>query len=443
MGTNTSSAQRRSPVQTEDTRRGEPGYTWSAAAGQEQKDETMSFTVPKNVPSFNNSQRELEDSYWGSSGADHGRHHVTSTGPAHRIGAFFEKQELPMYKDKPYNYSYSNRRRRWWRRKRFALGPLLIFVGILYWYGVVSGSETAAIERRISDRWTFFGWRGRDRGPQVDWNERREKVKEVFTLSWDAYEQYAWGTFGAATFSWRETLTKRLGCDEFSPIGKSGRQMAPGGLGWIIVDSLDTLMIMNLTSRLQSARGWVSTNLTYEKDHEVNTFETTIRMLGGLLSAHYLSTAYPEMAPLEDDSGSVARGDLYIEKATDLANRLLGAFESESGVPYASVNLKSGQGVPSHVDDGASSTAEAASLQLELKYLAHLTGEANYWEKAEKVIKVIDDNGAQDGLVPIFVYANSGTFRGANIRLGSRGDSYYGQSNVAISPGPDPERVLH
>lgn len=64
-------------------------------------------------------------------------------------------------------------------------------------------------------------------------------------------------------------------------------------------------------------------------------------------------------------------------------------------------------------------------MQLEFKYLAMLTGEKNYWEAAEKVMKVIDDNGMEDGLLPIFIYATTGTFRGDNIRLGSRGDSYY------------------
>ena len=27
----------------------------------------------------------------------------------------------------------------------------------------------------------------------VDWDKRREKVKEVFISSWDAYSKYAWG----------------------------------------------------------------------------------------------------------------------------------------------------------------------------------------------------------------------------------------------------------
>lgn len=202
--------------------------------------------------------------------------------------------------------------------------------------------------------------------------------------------------------------------------------MTDKGMGWIIVDALDTLILMNLTSRLAHAREWISTSLNYDQDQEVNTFETTIRMLGGLLSAEYLSTAFPDMAPLADDDEGAPGEDLYREKAADLADRILGAFDSDSGVPYASVNLKTSKGVPSHADGGASSTAEASSLQLEFKYLSMLTGEKNYWERAEKVIQVIDDNAMADGLLPIFIYASDGRFRGENIRLGSRGDSYYG-----------------
>lgn len=201
--------------------------------------------------------------------------------------------------------------------------------------------------------------------------------------------------------------------------------MTPNGLGWIIVDALDTMILMNLTSQLTHARDWLKTSLNYNQNKDVNTFETTIRMLGGLLSAHYLSNEFPNMAPLVDDDEGKAGEDLYLEKAKDLADRIIGAFESPSGIPFASVNLKTSTGLPSHEDGGASSTAEAATLQLEFKYLAKLTGEAFYWKAAEKVIKVIDENSAQDGLVPIYIYAHDGNFRGENIRLGSRGDSYY------------------
>lgn len=199
-------------------------------------------------------------------------------------------------------------------------------------------------------------------------------------------------------------------------------------------------MLMNLTSRLSHAREWIATSLNYEQDHTVNTFELTIRMLGGLLSAHYLSTTYPELANVPDDDIGRPGEDLYLDKAADLADRLLGAFETASGIPYAYVNLKTLRGSAPREDDGVSSTAEVGSMQLEFKYMAKLTGEKIYWEKPEKAIQVIDDNGAQDGLVPIFIHADRGTFRGQNTRLGSRGDSYYGIScqvsstNCADSP---------
>src|SRR5271156_907029 len=83
---------------------------------------------------------------------------------------------------------------------------------------------------------------------------------------------------------------------------------------------------------------------------------------------------------------------------------------------------------PSHADGGASSTAEASTLQLEMKYLAHLTGKNVYWRKAEEVIRVLDDNDMEGGLLPIFVHPDTGRFTSREIRLGSRGDSYYGVS---------------
>ncbi|KAK7951213.1 uncharacterized protein PG986_006941 [Apiospora aurea] len=191
----------------------------------------------------------------------------------------------------------------------------------------------------------------------------------------------------------------------------------PRGLGWIISDSLDTMMLMNLTEPLAAARKWLQRDLTWDQDQDVNTFETTIRMMGGLLSAHYLSTKLPDVASKRDS--------VYLAKAVDLADRLLAGFESRSGIPYASVNLGKREGIPSHADGGASSTAEAATVQLEMKYLSHLTGNDVYWRRAEKVLQVLDAQRMEGGLLPIFVHTEYGVFTTREIRLGSRGDSYY------------------
>ncbi|KOS16721.1 Mannosyl-oligosaccharide 1 [Escovopsis weberi] len=371
----------------------------------------MSFTVPKQLPDFGDPHRLLEDRAWAAISKRPGAATAHSLlaevqGRAHGL---FEPSVLPMYKDKPYAYAPSMRRP-WWRRRRATLAGLaaLSIVFLLYLRGFFSRRD----DRHAGSALSWLGLPPQEYGA-VDWDHRRRSVVEAFELSWAAYERHAWGY------------------DEFHPISKTGHNMAPKGLGWIIIDSLDTMMLMNLTSQLRHAREWLSTSLTWEQDQDVNTFETTIRMLGGLLSAHYLSTEFPDLAPLpeeeEEDDGVPGTGgeDLYLEKARDLADRLMSAFDSDSGIPYASVNLEKYRGIPSHADLGASSTAEAATLQLEFKYLAKLTGERSFWDKAERVMKIMDDNHPQDGLVPIFIRASDGTFQGQNIRLGSRGDSYY------------------
>ncbi|KAK0922427.1 mannosyl-oligosaccharide alpha-1,2-mannosidase [Friedmanniomyces endolithicus] len=346
---------------------------------------------------------------WQSSGQS--RFNANGYAPAgvsEKIGDIFgsdRKGSLPMYKDKPYQYPSGRRKMPWFRRKRVIASILLSVAGLSWWFGILSplsfltgGSETT-VSKKSKSSWNLFG-----SGGVPDWDNRAEKVREAFRVSFADYEKHAWGD------------------DEYHPVAKTGKKMVPNGLGWIIVDALDTMMLMNLTTELEHSRQWIHNNLTYDQDHDVSTFETTIRMLGGLLSAHYLSSSFPGVyAPVNDGLSD----DMYVEKATDLADRLLGAFDTQSGVPLASVNLHTMKGIPSHADAGASSTAEATSVQLEMKYLAKLTGETQYWDRAEHVMKVVDDNDMPDGLLPIFIYADQGAFRGNNIRLGSRGDSYY------------------
>lgn len=91
-------------------------------------------------------------------------------------------------------------------------------------------------------------------------------------------------------------------------------------------------------------------------------------MLGGLLSAYHLSGE-----------------DLYLERATDLADRMLPVFDTPSGLPLSMVNLALRQGVDNSDSPGIVSTAEAATLQLEFRYLSFLTENNEYWDRAEKV----------------------------------------------------------
>ncbi|KPI45935.1 Mannosyl-oligosaccharide 1,2-alpha-mannosidase [Cyphellophora attinorum] len=319
---------------------------------------------------------------------------------SHRITNILsdDYEELPMYKDKPH-YPPS-RRKKMYQRRGPQVAIALLLLSFLYYTGYLPSGRSPRPPH--THHHYHHGTPSKD--PAL-WAARADEVRSVFKTTWAGYEKYAWGL------------------DEYHPISKSGRNMVEGGMGWIIVDALDTAILMNLTTEVSRAREWIRTSLHYTADHDVNTFETTIRMLGGLLSAHWLSTTYPHLAPQTDDDVLQPGEDLYIEKATHLADRLLGAFDTPSGIPLASINLNTSLGIPA--GDGLSSTAEAATLQLEFKHLSKITGESVYWETSEKVIKVIDDLQPEGGLVPIFMSPQTGTFRGQNIRLGSRGDSYY------------------
>jgi Glycosyl hydrolase family 47 len=76
---------------------------------------------------------------------------------------------------------------------------------------------------------------------------------------------------------------------------------------------------------------------------------------------------------------------LYLDRATELADRMLPVFETPSGLPFSMVNLGLRQGTDASDSPGIVSTAEAATLQLELRYLSFLTENDEYWDRAENV----------------------------------------------------------
>ena len=116
------------------------------------------------------------------------------------------------------------------------------------------------------------------------------------------------------------------------------------------MDSLDAILLMGLAKEFEEAKAWVRDELDSDQDGEVNLFVATISVLGGLLAAY-------------DQSG---KEPVFLNKAVGLADRLMGAFETPSGIPYASVHLGERRGVPSQ--DRGISTSEVATVQLEFKY---------------------------------------------------------------------------
>ena len=128
-----------------------------------------------------------------------------------------------------------------------------------------------------------------------------------------------------------------------------------------IVDALDTLWIMDMKDEFQLGRDWVAESLNFDKNINISFFETVIRELGGLLSAYEFS-----------------KDKVFLDKAEILAEKLLKAFNTPYGIPYASVNLMSGNGASPGWTGGSSILSEIGTVQLEFLYLAYHTNNPKY-----------------------------------------------------------------
>ncbi|KAK9097777.1 hypothetical protein Syun_024822 [Stephania yunnanensis] len=219
--------------------------------------------------------------------------------------------------------------------------------------------------------------------------QRRQKVKEAMLHAWTSYEKYAWGQ------------------DELRPQSKDGVNSF-GGLGATLIDSLDTLFIMGLDEQFQKAKEWVATSSDFNKNYDASVFETTIRVVGGLLSAYDLA------------------GDrVFLEKARDIADRLLPAWDTPSGIPYNMINLAAGNPHNPSWTGRESILADSGTEQLEFIALSQRTGDPKYQQKVEKVITELRKNFPADGLLPIFLNPHSGSSSYSTITFGAMGDSFY------------------
>jgi endoplasmic reticulum Man9GlcNAc2 1,2-alpha-mannosidase len=183
--------------------------------------------------------------------------------------------------------------------------------------------------------------------PPSEWASRQKKVKEAFEHAWSGYRNYA------------------MGYDELMPLSHRGVD-GLGGLGATVIDSLDTAIIMGADDVVSEASKWIEDNLMkrISEKGQVNLFETTIRVLGGLLSAYHLSGGDHAGA---DHSGipmtyKRANPEQLLEVSKDLADRLLLAFTSSpTVVPLSDVVLR--DRTAHAAPDGLSSSAVPPRLQ--------------------------------------------------------------------------------
>lgn len=205
----------------------------------------------------------------------------------------------------------------------------------------------------------------------------------------------------------------------------------------------------------------------FDLDSKVQVFETVIRGVGGLLSAHLFAsgelpiTGYlPRLVkvsltnqeqkgkpdtggtrPIAWPNGFRYNGQL-LRLALDLAQRLLPAFYTATGMPYPRVNLR--HGIPfyrnspfnhgsdsdnSNPDEGPEVTetcsAGAGSLVLEFTVLSRLTGDPRFEQLAKRAFWAVWDRRSAIGLIGAGVDAENGQWIGPYSGIGAGSDSFF------------------
>ena len=108
-----------------------------------------------------------------------------------------------------------------------------------------------------------------------------------------------------------------------------------GSYALTLIDSLDMLAVLGNRTEFTRAVGLLKEHLSFDIDISVSVFETNIRVMGGLLSAHVLaSDASLRLMPSYDGC--------LLDMALDLGDRLLPAFDTPTGIPYGTVNMRNG-----------------------------------------------------------------------------------------------------
>ncbi|KIW18320.1 hypothetical protein PV08_02608 [Exophiala spinifera] len=224
----------------------------------------------------------------------------------------------------------------------------------------------------------------------------------------------------------------------------------------------------------------------FDLDSKVQVFETAIRGLGGLLSAHLFATGdlpirgyspvtketvIAQKSPKSFTSNHTRvilweNGFKYdgqlLRLAYDLGNRLIPAFWSSTGIPYPRVNLRTG--IPFYTNSplnvGTESeqsgprqsapeitetcSAGAGSLVLEFTVLSRLTGDSRFEELAKRAFWAIWNRRSGLDLIGSGIDAETGHWIGTWTGIGAGIDSFFEyayKSYVLLSRDAHPDYV--
>ena len=204
--------------------------------------------------------------------------------------------------------------------------------------------------------------------------QRLADVKAELQRTWVGYRKHAWMH------------------DEVKPVSGSFKDPF---CGWAatLVDSLDTLWLAGMKNEFdEAARAVKDIDFTYSTQSTIPVFETTIRYLGGLLAAFDVS------------GGKTGSYSLLLDKAVELADILMGIFDTPNRLPIMYYHWKPEFASQPHIA-GNANLAELATLSLEFTRLAQLTGSNKYYDAVDRITDALIEmqtsgNTAIPGLFP-------------------------------------------
>ncbi|PAA63337.1 hypothetical protein BOX15_Mlig000468g1 [Macrostomum lignano] len=234
--------------------------------------------------------------------------------------------------------------------------------------------------------------------PKHDLGELRDRVQSMFYHAYNGYMRYAYPR------------------DELRPLSCTGADTW-GAYSLTLVDALDSLVLLGNYSEFQRAADLLLRQLDPLANVNVSVFETNIRIVGGLLSAHLLSNR----AGYANGDGWPCSGPL-LAMAERFARRLLPAFATATGMPYGTVNLL--HGVPPG-ETPVACTACVGTLLVEFGALSRLTGDPAFESAAMRAVRALHSLRSPLGLVGNHVDVQRGRWTALDAGIGSAVDSYF------------------
>jgi len=213
-------------------------------------------------------------------------------------------------------------------------------------------------------------------------NMRQERLSKLSTIRW------------AFKHAWRGYQQYGMPHDEVKPVSKS-HQNPFMGWGATLVDTLDTLWIMGLKEEFEEAVAKVEKiDFKTSTRKDIPLFETVIRYLGGLIAAYDVSAAkYP----------------VLLEKAEELAEILMGAFDTPNRMPMTFYNWAPSYTSQPHRANAHVVMSELGSLSVEMTRLAQISGKHEYYDAIARITDELEKwqpNTLIPGLWPLKVDAS-------------------------------------